>query len=187
MKRNEGICVSGPFIEQNIRNWWPLPLWWPSYQCPSKSPSKGRESYAVPCLWNIYPMNTVDTRTYRESLNSQMIIVRSTGPPFPQTLWLDKSQHSSATCEVVPLYQKEPCPESLAEGTNGYLWRPNTCWPPGSLSITSICYTFQSPCWLLSALLPTPTLNFSSSLECCVSLLCVLWLPLKNKETALDP
>lgn len=53
--------------------------------------------------------------------------------------------------KLVPFYQKGSFPLLLAEGMRGYLWclsgYQSPCRPLSSLSITSACYTFQSPCW----------------------------------------
>ena len=127
---------------------------------PKQGSFKGQGELCCFFIFEAYTqMNTTETRTHRENLNSQMIIVRSTGLCFPKLWWLDISQHSSATCEVVPLYQKEQnhwqkgqmaiCGDQIHAG----LQAP-------SVSQVSVAH-FK----VLSALLSTPTLNFSSFLE----------------------
>lgn len=83
---------------------------------------------------------------------------------------LDKSQHPSGSVKLVPLCHKSQFSYPWQKGQTAILVpismpkRMLTSrlprWPLGSLSITSTCHTFQSPCGHLGSSHPAPTLNF---------------------------
>lgn len=65
--------------------------------------------------------------------------------------WLDRSQHSSGTCETGPHLPKESFPYLWQKGhrapaiINLWLHIRSTCQTPGSRRIPSASYTFQGP------------------------------------------